>query len=380
MQIERLGKDDYQECIDFINMVFSMSSGPTNFPELLPAYYQETEVSMQCHYVLREHGAIKALVGLYPGTVRIGRETLRLARIGAVSTHPYSQGKGYMKTLMNHCMNVVRTEYDISHLGGLRQRYLYFGYEKCGYVPVFTLNRHNLRHNELAAEVVLEEVSQGDPALMDVLKTIHDDQPIRGERSLAAFYRICRNWSNHLFLARVADDIVGYAVVEAEFKGISELIATRSEFALGIAQAVLQRSGGQSLAVTLNPAACDDIRLFGAFAEDVRVDHGGNWQIVNWQKTLSALAKVKNQNLPLPNGEVILDITDTACLCLRVADGNVSVTETKQPADLSGSPSQMARLLFGPLQPGMVDSLPAHSGLLQAWLPLPLYLPQQDHA
>lgn len=380
MRIERLTKEDYQECMDFINMVFSMSSGPTDFLQLLPAYYEETEASMQCHYVLRERGRIKALVGLYPGTMVVGREKLRLARIGAVSTHPYSQGRGYMQTLMKHCMDIVHSDFDVSHLGGLRLRYLYFGYEKCGIVPVFSLNRHNLRHSPLAAEITVSEITEAEPTVLETLQALHDEQPIHGQRNPVDFYRICRNWSNRLFTAHMGDELVGYAVAGDKLDRLSEVIGRRSEQALAIAQAMLQYSGGSSLDAALNPTATEDIRLFGTAAEDVRLDHGGNWRISSWSKVLAALFKVKNQQLPLPDGEVVLDIADTVRLCIRVADGNVSVSETKAAAHVTGSASQMMRLLFGPLPPTWVNSVPSQAGVLQAWLPLPLYLPQQDHA
>ncbi len=121
--IEQLHANDYQDCIDFINMVFSMSGGPTDFPQLLPTYYTPTDASMQCHHVIRENGRIRALVGVYPGTLLVGGIPLRVARIGAVSTHPDRREQGYMQQLMNHCMQLVRRDYAVSHLGGLRHRY-----------------------------------------------------------------------------------------------------------------------------------------------------------------------------------------------------------------------------------------------------------------
>lgn len=132
-KIIRLSRKDYSEAIDFINMVFSMNYCPYNFPEMLPVLYKPTEEQIKCHYVIKEEGKIKALLGIYPAEIVINKNIFRMARIGAVSTHPNSQGKNMMKTLMEFATKKIKQDrYSIAYLEGLRNRYLYFGYEKCG--------------------------------------------------------------------------------------------------------------------------------------------------------------------------------------------------------------------------------------------------------
>jgi hypothetical protein len=65
-KIIRLSRKDYSEAIDFINMVFNMNYYPYNFPEMLPVLYKPTEEHMKCHYVIKEEGKIKALLGNIP--------------------------------------------------------------------------------------------------------------------------------------------------------------------------------------------------------------------------------------------------------------------------------------------------------------------------
>ena len=87
-----------------------------------------------------------------------------MARIGAVSTHPNSQGKNMMKTLMEFATEKIKQYgYSIAYLGGLRNRYLYFGYEKCGYKMVFKLNKSNIKHNEFPKrDLTLEKQIEED--------------------------------------------------------------------------------------------------------------------------------------------------------------------------------------------------------------------------
>ncbi|MBA7547355.1 hypothetical protein ES705_39769 [subsurface metagenome] len=82
-----------------------------------------------------------------------------MARIGAVSTHPNSQGKNMMKTLMEFATKKIKQDgYSIVYLEGLRNRYLYFGYEKCGSKMVFKLNKSNIKHNKFPQrDLILEK-------------------------------------------------------------------------------------------------------------------------------------------------------------------------------------------------------------------------------
>ena len=145
-EIIQLTASEFQDGMDFLNLAFG-PHGPYDFQQLLPAVYRPTEEWTRCNYVVREEGQIKGLVILFPFTWRVGEASFRVGGIGGVSTHPKSRGAGHMKTLMNHCIRVMREEgHHLSYLGGQRQRYQHFGYEYCGGASSFSLYKTNSRH------------------------------------------------------------------------------------------------------------------------------------------------------------------------------------------------------------------------------------------
>lgn len=95
---------------------------------------------------------------------------------------------------------------------------------------------------------------------------------------------------------------------------------------------------------------------------------------MHWDRVTNALLKLKASIAPLLPGAVTLEIEGWGALRLCVDADGARCERTDAPADLTLSPAEAARLLFGPLPPSAVcalgRTLPA--ALLQAWLPLPL--------
>ena len=81
-------------------------------------------------------------------------ETLKCGMIGSVSVHPYARGEGHMKRLMAMAAEDARErQYDLMILGGQRQRYNYFGFERAVYVIRHAVMQTNLRHCHGDAEM-----------------------------------------------------------------------------------------------------------------------------------------------------------------------------------------------------------------------------------
>ena len=96
--IERLSTADFEEAMDFLNLVFGAVE-PHDFERMLPLCYRPQE--MHRNLAIREGGRIRAIVGLFERSLEVGAHTLRVGCIGGVSTHPRSRGRGYMRALMD---------------------------------------------------------------------------------------------------------------------------------------------------------------------------------------------------------------------------------------------------------------------------------------
>ena len=75
------------------------------------------------HFLARENGRIRGMVGLLPFNLRVLDETLKVGFIGTVSVHQYSRGMGHMKKSMAMSTQYAREhDIDFNMLGGQRQR------------------------------------------------------------------------------------------------------------------------------------------------------------------------------------------------------------------------------------------------------------------
>lgn len=117
--ITRLQAADFDEAMDFLNLVFSMAYRPHDFARMLPILYRPTEAQMACNRALRIQGRIRAVVGVFPMVWAVGDARLNVAGIGGVAVHPADRGQGYMRDLMARCMADIRKGgFALSYLGG----------------------------------------------------------------------------------------------------------------------------------------------------------------------------------------------------------------------------------------------------------------------
>jgi len=376
-EIIRLSRKDYSEAIDFINMVFSMNYCPYNFPEILSVLYKPTEEHMKCHYVIKEEGKIKALLGIYPAEIVINKNIFRMARIGAVSTHPNRQGKNMMKTLMEFATKKIKQDrYSIAYLEGLRNRYLYFGYEKCGYKMVFRLNKSNIKHNEFPKrDLILEKQIEEDYETMVKLNNLYKKQSIYFKRKNKDFFDICRSWNNNLYVAREKNKVVGYLVADNKRGKIAELVAMDNEYKLAMLNEFFKES---SVKIDVSSADYKFIRQLGNYTEEVNIQDSRNWQIFDWKNIIKALLEIKQKSCRLISGESIFTIKGIGSFRISVTAKKVMCESIDVCSNNEFSSSEFLRIAFGPLPPSLIIDLPEELKIFENWFPLPLCIGLQD--
>lgn len=376
-KIIRLSRKDYSEAIDFINMVFSMNYYPYNFPEMLPVLYKPTEEHMKCHYVIKEEEKIKALVGIYPAEIVVNKNIFKMARIGAVSTHPNSQGKNMMKTLMEFATEKIKQYgYSIAYLGGLRNRYLYFGYEKCGYKMVFKLNKSNIKHNEFPKrDLILEKQIEEDYETMVKLNNLYKKQYIYFKRKNKDFFDICRSWNNNLYVAREKDKVVGYLVADNKREKITELIAINNKYRLAMLN---EFHTDRSVKIDVCSADYKFIRQLGNYAEEVNIQDSYNWQIFDWKNIIKALLEIKQKSCRLISGESVFTIKGIGSFRISVTAKKVMCESIEMCSINEFSSSEFLRIAFGPLPPSLIIDLPEELKIFENWFPLTLCMGFQD--
>ena len=381
IEIVRLRADDFEDAMDFMNLVFSASS-PTDFPRLLPALYQPDDEMMGWNWAVREAGRIRAVVGSFPIEWQLGNTRLAMAGIGGVSSHPRRRGAGYMRQLMHHCIARMRDEgKHLSWLGGQRQRYAYFGYEKCGIGHSFTLSKTNLRHayGDASSSLVFQPLDAADLTHRAGCIELHDAQPYRCQRTAERFDFQLRSWRNKPYIALAPDGrMVGYLVANGSGDSVTEIHAvSEGNPLLEVARAWTGQQSGNSTHFDLAPWH-PLVRQLGPLAESVSTSYTGNWQVFKWLETLEALLDVRAAIGPLVDGRICIEIIGYGTLTLEVQNGATRCEKTEEKPAISVDAPTAHRLFFGPLAPSAVAELTPDSAALDQWCPLPLFLGKQD--
>ena len=210
-KIERLKAVDFDEAMKNMGIAFEFEEG-RDFPTLLPQIYRPTDELMEALYAIRRDGKIVSVVGVHPRDWKVGDTTLKLGGIGGVCTlHDY-RGQGLMKALMDRCVIDMKSEgYHVSWLGGQRQRYQYYGYERCGNRMSYWFRRANFRHAGLVStDIRFEKMGEDDNERIVVAKLLHEQRPIHVIRSEEDFVLCLRSGYCEPWVALRGERVVGY--------------------------------------------------------------------------------------------------------------------------------------------------------------------------
>ena len=379
--VVQLTANDFEEAIDFLNLVFSASWRPHDFVNLLPALYRPTDEHLGHNFAIRQSGRIRAIVGMFPLQWQVGGSTLRLAGIGGVSTHSGCRGAGFMQTLMRHCVERMRAEkYHLSWLGGQRQRYLHYGYETAGTAVAITLNKRNLRATaDRAPKLRFAPLKATDRRLLARAQALHDAQPLHAVRPAADFHLYLRTWHHEPHAAFDAKGrLVGYLVTNKSGDYVAEFAARHDNDAFNLLQAWVLQRDGDGVNFDLSPLPSALLHRVTQCCEHVQLRSASNWQVFDWAATLDALLKARHTAAPLPKGAVVVGVKGQGRFRLEVAGTAARCRTTAARADVEADAPTVTRLLFGPLKPAQVLPLGGRAAVLEAWCPLPARWGGQD--
>lgn len=366
---------DEAHILDFINMVFSMDSQPHDFAALLPKVYAHAGFS-RYHYVAVQEERILGVVALLPMTLRIEQgSALRIGYIGSVSVHPYARGAGHMKALMAFAVNDAKAQkLDMLLLGGRRQRYGYFGFEKGGTSLLFSLNADNIRHALCGVStdmLSIREVTHADDATLQAILPLCSRQPFCCERAPERLLDIFHSWHNRLYVFERTDGNAFAGYLCASGDRICELALT-DERLLPETLAVWMK--GRSRAEILVPI-CHRVRAsyLKSIAEGYTLSDAHMLRVLNWQHVLEKLLRFKAGYQPLCDGSFIFEIEDAGCYQIAVCNHEVSVSQSDCAPQIVFTPQRAVEFFFSPY-----TALFEASPMLKSLLPLPVFIPAAD--
>lgn len=385
---------DKENIIDFINMVFSMTGRAHNFKTLLPKLYGEAVDTSGFHFLAKEDGRIQAVVGLFPTVLTVGQKQLKLGHIGSVSVHPYARGKGYMKRLMEMAIQSAKAQgFDALVLGGLKNRYQYFGFQPTEMAVRYRFVPENVSHQyrgEGSEKITFETIESADSKYMDEIRQLYEKHPVHTKRGDdESLYRILGSWQSTVYAVLKAGSFIGYVTSTApQFWGewgVKEIRDLPAVIAAWFKK--LEPDALTLLSPAFERAACE---LLGKYCESFYPASEHSWHILSFSKVLEALMAVKNDYESLEAGHLTLAIKKydgSVEVCRLEADGRhvFAASENKMPERVQEDGDTTVLLELLDAQEALFSeavryrSYGIDGGLgYKNWFPLPLYVDEND--
>lgn len=378
--------NDNEDILDFCNYVFSHDGTPTDFVKLVPKYYKKGNEVPDEHFIVKENGKIKAVIGSFKLQMDIMGEEIKTAGIGSVSVHPYSRGSGYMKKLMEAARKEMISENaDISILGGQRQRYEYFGYEPAGVEMSFSVNGSNLRHYAgETVDITLTEVKRDDTDFLKYIKALHDNQPLTLKRNDEKFYDTLISWDSEVYVLKNKEHLCGYLICNKSHSFIAELELEDMCMLPSVLKAFFKQFECNSVSTSAAEFECEKVSVLSKICERYSVNCNYQYAVFNFKKLVSALLKLKASYTHLSDGKASFKIKNTLGKYGTSEEFTVSVknSEICVSDEILGECIELdyldaVRLLFSPSAYFDIEAK-RFPDCVKNWLPLPIYVFRQD--
>ena len=368
--------DDY---MDFINYVFGFNGDSSDFKKLLPKLYKYEYEPAVSSYVAVEDGKLKSAIGAFDHDISVCGNLVKTRGIGNVAVHPYARGKGYMKKLMNMALDDMEKEgVALSVLGGRRQRYNFFSYDKLGQAVSMSFNSDNFRHTygkDRKHTLTFKTLKAGDVETVYKIKELSESHPFYAMREVDKYFEIISSWHQKAYVAFENGEFVGYAVGKGS--DINELLASEGQDIREFICALYDYLGASSMHVKLPIFLRDYINDLYCLCESYSVETAKSFSVLNYKTVIEAFIKLKATYTDLPDGVLVLGINGRSRrenIGITVFGGNISVDYTDDEPAVELDHLEAMNLLFAPVCP-LRESLPVHAKI---WLPLPIYLYSSD--
>ncbi|MDR1465756.1 MAG: GNAT family N-acetyltransferase [Oscillospiraceae bacterium] len=387
---------DHGELMELLNNVFFRDDSPEearDFLALLPKLYKPEYRPWENNYCVWEDGVIKAAVGMYVTEAEIAGERLRCGGIGNVAVARDSRRKGYMKLAMDAAMDAMKAaDCAFGELGGQRQRYQFWGFERGGMAVNTSFSRKNLRHafgtvapgasthgdNDLTPGWRADPVEPDDTAALAGIRALIEAAPLHVIHAPAAMYDILSSWSERPYMIRHEGRFAGFFTLDRFGRSASQLHlrnVTDLEMALRSVYAVLPEDvDSVSVVVPLWETAL--LEKAEEIGENAVPADTGMYTIFSWELMLRALLRLQAQCRSLPDGTMTVRIEGMAgpeTLRIAVKDGVPSVAAAETAPEQTLGHLQAERFFLAPWSRWRVGC-----PLAQAWFPLPLMMHSLD--
>jgi predicted acetyltransferase len=113
----------------------------------------------------------------------------------------------------------------------------------------------------------------------------------------------------------------------------------------------------------------EEVSAFWSSSNGLKIVPATQVKVINWQKLLNALMRMKAKSEKMLEGELVIEIADYGRLKLFADGEGAGCRMTDEKADIFLDRLEATRLLLGPAAPVATADL---APIPRSWLPLPM--------
>ncbi len=380
IEISRGNASQFDEIIDFIDYVFSKASRPHDFPTMYPALYRRTDESMYNTINLREDGIIKASLLCHPRTLSISGQELKINGIGSVATHPRERRRGFMTSIMNYCIEDMKSQgVHLSVLGGNRARYNHYGYEIGGNRYRIELSKRafgNAKPDYDASEYEFVTVFAKDFELIDGIHRIYSDKNVHYIYDKEEFYlRMARENTDLPYAVYLDGELQGYIAYRSSQDQIEAMeICLKDDKKTCDTLFSLLSQKNKGISCRFGQWQLDDFKEIVDISDgEMTFTNTGMWNVLRWKEVATILLAHKASFTELEVGSLVLGFDEGVLeFSYDGVETRVEMSEKDVDFDLTGL--KATRALLGSCPEAVFGNLKDNKKrtLLRSWFPLPL--------
>lgn len=409
-EYRKVRPEEWEDCIELINYVFSISNGPHDFEKILPKVYQAGPQMAAIHRAaVDDRGRLRAMIAVLPQTLVAGGRRLQAGYVGSVSVHPKARGEGHMKRLLSDWLEELTPQYDLLVLDGQRQRYGYFGFEPGSMRYVFELDEANVRHalkgqetQRITFEPLFREEQADRAASQGGTRAEHRERTEGADNRERAGFAARLNESKLSYVVREPEHIqavlatfgqtalavcvdgvaAGYLLCAGE-RRITEAVFPDNVSAGAVLGAYLLWKKQESLEIFVPVYERKNVTELAALAEEWRLERCGLglYRILNYANVLEAYLRVQAAAGQLTPG-VFSAVLEGQPVTARYDGQNVLVSReaSEDALILSRREAQELLLSFTAEQGGRagLSAEEWNAKVPRGWFPLPVFWSMAD--
>lgn len=345
MKICKASKKNMPDIIKVINTAFKPERDyDFDIKEVQPKVYK-TNNSKSCkHTIIKENNKIICVGGNLSSQVVIDNKSYSFSIIGSIATLPDYQKQGYFKQLVNSMLqDNIKNKVVFSMLTGLRHRYNFFGFEKCGFRYYFDIDKNFCKYHKPTDDLQILDYEKS--MLNDIYKIFQNKQNYILRKKTNFDLTLQTSYSN-IYIFKLKENIIGYATFTPIKNRVNELCINDLSFLPDCIGLLFKKFAKQKITIVVSPFDKELVLELDKYAEDKISTEQLHFKVYDMIKFLDMVLRLNKKVKHLPQLKKVINI-DNKNILIDTTKDDIKVSYTSLKATSKFTQQQFLRYAFG---------------------------------